>query len=318
MRIPVTLLTGYLGAGKTTLINHLLGRADSPRFTVLVNDFGALEIDARLIADKGGDTITLSNGCACCSIGEDLGEALAGQLARAVLPERLVIEASGVAEPTRIAATVAAWPDLHLDAIVTIADAGTVEARASDKFVGSLVRRQLQAADIMLLNKSDLIDDGMRDALEAWLGLQAPAAMRLAVTRGAVAPAILFGPEATRHPRGTPAADAPPLPRFHTRTVATQTAVDLEALAQMLARAPAGLHRVKGFVRDRAGTVHLVQHVGRHAPNIEVYAPPDAAAPLALVAIATTPDALDTFAADIGALIPAPMSARTTVTGSHE
>lgn len=315
MRIPVTVLTGYLGAGKTTVINHLLGAAGAPRFTVLVNDFGALDIDARLIADRGGDTITLSNGCACCSIGEDLSEALAAQLAALKRPERLIIEASGVAEPQRLAKTVQAWPGLLLDAIVTVADAGTVEAHATDKFVGTLVRRQLQAADILLLNKADLQDEDARAPLDAWLGSQAPAALRLAVTRGAVEPAVMFGPALEERARAHRVQIPFSLPRFHTRTIQSSTGIDLEGLARLLADAPAGLHRVKGFVRDRAGIVHLVQHVGRHAPAIERYARPGPPPPLGLVAIATGSAAIETFAAALAVLGPAPTVART-ITGS--
>jgi G3E family GTPase len=316
MRIPVTVLTGYLGAGKTTVINHLLGVEGAPRFTVLVNDFGALDIDARLIADRGGDTITLSNGCACCSIGEDLGEALAAQLALSKPPERLVIEASGVAEPLRIAKIVAAWPDLRLDTIVTVADASTVRARAADKFVGSLVRRQLQAADILLVNKSDLLDEDSCASLEAWLATQASSAVRVAIERGAIDPAVLFGPELAE-PRVRTAARGPDnaLPHFHTRTVEAATAIDLDQLARVLARSAPGLHRVKGFVRNPAGQIHLVQYVAGHAPCIEAYETADAASPLALVAIATERTALDAFAADLRRLDAAPMRADAPATG---
>lgn len=310
MRIPVTVLTGYLGAGKTTVINHLLSLHQTPRFTVLVNDFGALDIDARLIADRGGDTITLSNGCACCSIGDDLSEALAAQLASPRPPERLIVEASGVAEPRRIARIVEAWPGLALDAIVTIADAGAIQARADDKFVGSLVRRQVEAADILVLNKADLLSVAPRASLLAWLGTQAPGAVRLAVERGAVDPLILFGPD-LQMPRAPGPDQQLALPDMHARTLDATAAIDLDALARLLAHAPTGLHRVKGFVQNDAGRVHLVQHVGTHAPSIEPYSRARTAPPLALVAIATDPIALETFTAAFKALGSAPMHART-------
>lgn len=299
MRIPVTLLTGYLGAGKTTVINHLLSLQGAPRFTVLVNDFGALDIDARLIADRGGDTITLSNGCACCSIGEDLGEALGAQLARPSRPQRLIIEASGVAEPARIAKSIVAWSDLHLEATVTVADAGTVEARLADKFVGTLVRRQLQAADLLLLNKADLCDASARDAMLMRLRAHAPAALRLAITQGAVEPSLLFG---RCSPAASPYGTATELSPFHTLTLDVAAALDLDTLALLFRNAPPALHRVKGFVRDRQGRVHLVQAVAGARAQIEPYAPPGSAPGLGLVCIAAEQAALDAFAAQFHAV----------------
>lgn len=315
MRIPVTLLTGYLGAGKTTVINHLLGIADGPRFTVLVNDFGALDIDARLIADRGGDTITLSNGCACCSIGDDLSEALAAQLALPTPPKRLLIEASGVAEPMRLARAIEAWPDFRLDAVVTIVDAATVQARAADKFVGSLVRRQVKAADILVLNKTDLLDDASVARLDAWTRAQAPTSMRLSVTRGGVAPSHLFGPDCAERCVARTSDAAGDLPHFHTTTCDASAALDLDRLAHFLAHGPAGLHRAKGFVRDFAGRVHLVQYVGNHAPSLEAYNRPGPAPPLALVAIATERAVLDAFVAAFAALAPVAPSACTNASG---
>ena len=316
MRIPVTLLTGYLGAGKTTVINHLLGARKAPRFTVLVNDFGALDIDARLIADRGGDTITLSNGCACCSIGEDLSDALATQLALPSPPPRLVIEASGVAEPLRMARTIEAWSDLRLDAIATVADAGSIEARLADKFVGSLVRRQLKAADILLLNKSDVLDSGSRAAVEAWSGSLAPMALRLSVTQGAVDPALLFGPDRMASSRDADVGTESGLPHFHKRLIDAVRPIQPEALLSLLARAPAQLHRVKGFVCDNAGRVHLVQHVGNHIHCIEVYTIPGPPPPPGLVAIATAQTALDHFAAEFSALDAPPLPAGAFATGT--
>ena len=92
MDIPVTILGGYLGAGKTTLINHVLSLADGIRVAVLVNDFGAVNIDASLIASRAEDTITLSNGCVCCTIQDDLGAAIDSQLRRTNPPQHIIIE----------------------------------------------------------------------------------------------------------------------------------------------------------------------------------------------------------------------------------
>jgi hypothetical protein len=101
--VPVTVVGGYLGAGKTTLVNHLLRHAEGRRLVVMVNDFGDTPIDAALIAARDGDTLALSNGCICCSMGGDLVAAFDTAIRLAQRADALVIEASGVAEPDRIA-----------------------------------------------------------------------------------------------------------------------------------------------------------------------------------------------------------------------
>ena len=119
--LPVTIISGYLGSGKTTLVNHLLRHSDGRRIVVLVNDFGELPIDADLIISADGDTINLANGCACCSMGGDLFNALVDVLDRSPPPQYLLIEASGVADPARIANIARAEPDLRLDEVDAMA-----------------------------------------------------------------------------------------------------------------------------------------------------------------------------------------------------
>ena len=101
--MPVTVIGGYLGAGKTKLLNRLLAEAEGRRLAVLVNDFGEVNIDAALIANRDGETISLTNGCVCCSIGDNLGMTLYDLAERPDGPEHILVEASGVADPARIA-----------------------------------------------------------------------------------------------------------------------------------------------------------------------------------------------------------------------
>ena len=160
--LPLTIISGYLGAGKTTLVNHLLRNANGRRLMVLVNDFGELPIDADLIESEEGDTLNLSNGCACCSMGGDLFNALVDALDRTPRPDHLLIEASGVADPARIANIARAEPDLSLDAIISLADAETILHMINDKQVGETVHHQLVTSDLILLNKLDLVDESDR------------------------------------------------------------------------------------------------------------------------------------------------------------
>ncbi len=122
---------------------------------MLVNDFGSINIDNDLVAKHDGDTIALTNGCICCSMVDGFAAALETVRALPLVPDRIIVEASGVAEPAGVAAYAHA-PGLELDGIVVVADAETVEAKADDRYVGDIVRSQLQQADIVLLNKAGL------------------------------------------------------------------------------------------------------------------------------------------------------------------
>src|SRR3546814_17999490 len=115
-RIPLTVIGGFLGAGKTTLLNRLL-RQSGRRYIVLVNDFGAVNIDAALIASHDGSTINLANGCVCCPMADGLAEALLRVLDAQVRPEHIVIDASGVGGPWQLAGHALAAPGWHRAAV---------------------------------------------------------------------------------------------------------------------------------------------------------------------------------------------------------
>lgn len=189
--IAVTVIGGYLGAGKTTLVNHILRTADE-RIAVLVNDFGDINIDEELIASQDGDTISLANGCICCSLVDGFSSALATITSLDPVPERLVIESSGVADP----ATVAAYghgPGLTLDATIVVVDGETIRKKATDKYVGDTVLGQLGSGDIIVLNKVDLIDDDDAAATRVWLEQRNPEAVVVPATDAVVDPAVVFG-----------------------------------------------------------------------------------------------------------------------------
>ena len=187
----VTVIGGYLGAGKTTLLNHILRTADE-RIAVLVNDFGDINIDEDLIASQDGDTISLANGCICCSLIDGFSSALATIRALEPQPQRLVIESSGVADP----ATVAAYghgPGLTLDATVVVVDAETIRAKSRDVYVGDTIIGQLRSGDIVVMNKVDLVDDENAQATEQWLREICPDAVFIGAANGVVDPTLLFG-----------------------------------------------------------------------------------------------------------------------------
>jgi G3E family GTPase len=156
--VPFTLLGGYLGAGKTTLLNRLLTAVTGRRIVALVNDIGAVNVDAALVAEHDGATLTLTNGCVCCALGDDLVTTLEDIRSMSPAPDHVVMELSGVGEPARLAP----WANttgFRLDGIVVVADAEQIVELAGRRYVGDTIRAQLGAADLVLLTKTDLVDD---------------------------------------------------------------------------------------------------------------------------------------------------------------
>lgn len=199
-RLPFTVIGGFLGAGKTTLLNHWLRHADGQRIAVLVNDFGALNIDAALIESTRGDVVALTNGCVCCQIGDDLSLALMQLLDSGAHIDAVVVEASGVSDPWRIAQLGRADPRLQLDAVVVLVDAGAALGQARDPLLADTLQRQLARADLVVVNKTDLTTTAELAALHAWLRAQGCSAQVVEVMNAAVPPALLSAamlPEAT-------------------------------------------------------------------------------------------------------------------------
>jgi G3E family GTPase len=155
---PVTVIGGFLGAGKTTFLNRLLAAATS-RYAVLVNDFGEINVDAGLIERHDGATMSLTNGCVCCSIGSGFFETLGRLLDSGERFERIVIEASGVGDPWRIAEIALVEPALRLDGVLVIADARRIGSLVDDRRVGETVRNQFAKCDVVLLSKRDLVTE---------------------------------------------------------------------------------------------------------------------------------------------------------------
>ena len=273
-RLPLTVIGGYLGAGKTTLINRLLREDHGQRVLVMVNDFGAINIDADLLVSADGDTMTLTNGCVCCTMGADLFMAMGDALDRRPRPDHLVIEASGIADPARIATAARAEPDMAYGGIAVVVDALHWGALADDAQIGAQIRGQVAAADLLLISKAE---GGVPPALAARLAALSAAPQIDIADCAAVAPLLLGGLAPLQGKR-----DGVGHPAYVGWSHEGDEAMTRTALAAKLAQAPQALYRIKGLVAAPDSTGWEVQVVG---PSIEIKPALDRVARTRLVAI---------------------------------
>ena len=191
--VPFTVIGGFLGAGKTSLLNHLLAQSSGIRCAVLVNDFGDLNIDESLISSHDGQTISLANGCVCCSISNDFSQTVINLVKRIEEFDQIVVEASGVSDPDRIMDIARLDPELSPGGIVVLVDAAEVQNRSTDRYINNIVLKQLQTAELLIVNKTDLVSREKLAELEAWLENVAPNAVRLNKSGGVVPVQVIFG-----------------------------------------------------------------------------------------------------------------------------
>ncbi len=237
--IRLLVIGGFLGAGKTTLVNRLLARADR-RIAVLVNDFGSVAVDAALITAADATSMTLANGCVCCSIGDDFGAALESVTARR--PELVVVEASGIADPWRIAQLALIEPGFELGPLVVLADAEALPRLLADGANAEILRGQLAFADIVVLTKADIAGATLTES-GALVRAIRPQAHVIETRDGDVAlEALDF---AVPHARARFLAEASH--PFRTWTWRDRRPFDRGALRALLAALPAAVLRIKGF-----------------------------------------------------------------------
>ena len=164
-KIPVTVLTGYLGAGKTTLLNRILSEPHGKKYAVIVNEFGEIGIDNDLVVGADEEVFEMNNGCICCTVRGDLIRIIDGLMRRKGKFDAIIVETTGLADPAPVAQTFFVDDNVNekarLDAVVTVADALWLKDRLKD---APEAKNQIAFADVILLNKTDLVDEaGLRE-----------------------------------------------------------------------------------------------------------------------------------------------------------
>ena len=193
--VPLTVIAGYLGAGKTTLLGHLLRNSVARRIAVLVNDFEQVSIDETLVRRRAGNVLSFANGCICCRAGGAFAETLADLRTQRDQVEHVLVEASGIAAPQNIA-QYGYLPGYRLDGVIIVTDAEAVRSQATDPGVGPDVLGQLVTADLVVLNKADLVSRPELESVCDWLHELVPETRVVEASYGRLPPALLLG----RHP----------------------------------------------------------------------------------------------------------------------
>jgi cobalamin biosynthesis protein CobW len=298
-KTPVTIVTGFLGAGKTTLIRHLLANAGGRRLALIINEFGDVGVDGDLVKNCAGAAcpedaiVELANGCICCTVADDLAPAIMGLIARVPKPDHIVIETSGLALPKPLIKAFD-WPELRskltVDGVIAVLDAAAIaegrfaddpariaEQRLSDPSLDhdnpleEVYEDQLMSADLVVLNKADLVDRQTLDALRIQIAAAAPRVKIMAAREGAIGADVLLGVSAaaeddlSARPSHHDAEIEHDHDDFDTFVVTIGAVRDPDALIDRLVQVARAhdILRVKGFVEVVGKPMRmLVQGVG--------------------------------------------------------
>lgn len=280
--VPVAILTGYLGAGKTTLLNRLLNADHQMKIAVLVNDFGTINIDTRLVVGVEGETIKLSNGCICYTIRGDLVTAINNIISTDNPPDYIIIESSGVSDPSQALLTFnrsSLRAKVRIDSIIAVVDAEQF-SKLGEK-PQRLLREQVRVSDIVILNKIDLVDKETLQEAHKWVNGIIDKARVIEAVRCDIPLKTLIGNDSynpqTAFDTSGPGVHAHDVEVFHehehndhslvfaTWSWETEAEVDLTAMRSALDNLPKSIFRAKGIlnVREIPDKQIVLQLVGK-------------------------------------------------------
>lgn len=254
-RVPVSILTGYLGAGKTTLLKKIIRDTDR-KIAVLMNEFGEIGIDTKVVKGTNVDIMELAGGCVCCSLTGELTAAI-DEILKKTKPDMIVIETTGVAEPDAMITNIGGIKGVKLDSVITIVDA---DALARFPNIGHVGRVQIENADVILLNKVDLVKTGEIDHLQHKLEDLNTRAKIIKATYGNVDTRILFGLEVERAVEEH-AHEPLMIDSFVYRS---QRIHDKSKFAGFASKIPGEVYRSKGYIRFADGVYFFSFVNGRY------------------------------------------------------
>ena len=250
--IPITIVSGFLGAGKTSLMTHILTSDHGKRMAVLVNDFGKLNIDAEQISTIEGETISLTNGCICCTIRDDLLTEVLKLFEKKIFPEHILIETSGISDPTLVAHTFlmpAVQGVVQVDSIISVIDAE--QFLDLDPQFLDLARRQIKVADLLVINKIDLVNKPKLDKVKNNIKRISQEAHILETVNGRGPLHLLLG-ASTFDPTKMDNMDDVTDLAFESWIYQSDGQFTFMAIRKSLEQIPRGVYRIKGFVHLEA------------------------------------------------------------------
>ena len=260
-KIPVLVLSGFLGAGKTTLLCRILEEGPG-NVLAIVNDVASVNIDAELVKSRSANTMQLTNGCACCVLGDDLDEILSDIHRRPVVPDAIILEASGISDPISLAQTISRNDAMILDAIITVVDPTSQPHLFSDRLVAPILRRQLDAAHIIAISKTTTETD--LTILLADFRHLAPGRPVIALNECLNISEILLGSR-LKGARPEPSKQPHIYDDFKSTVIEWSAPINTDSLFQLLEHIPESVYRIKGWLTawENKGYVrYLLQAAG--------------------------------------------------------
>jgi len=256
--IPLTLISGYLGTGKTTLINNLL-RTTKKKIALLVNDFGDVNIDESLIEARTDSVLSIAGGCVCCSYGNELIETLESMNSNEILPDHIVLEASGIALPSKIIQTISLMDFLSFHGTVLLTDASRLRSQLNDLYISDTISLQIEQHDLLVLNKTDLLEeDELLNCIDT-LSKRFEIRKFLKTVNAYIEEEDMlldFGPShkinlEKKQEHG-----------FISSTIKPTGTMNAEALSTLLRDPVYNIERAKGFFKNKKGEVCTIQYDG--------------------------------------------------------